>query len=348
MKKQPHVVCEGNPVTCYSWRARPTRSEAELIAMPIVSVIIPCYNGSAFIGATIESVQAQTFQEWELVVVDDGSTDGSAEVVTRYAEADHRVRLVRQPNGGVARARNAGFAAASPESEYLLFLDADDLLVPEMLERLVGYLEENKGVGLVHCDSLLIDKDGRLREERWVGRFAPSPWGGRVLPADHVVTPFVSIYLLAPLIPSLCLIRRSAYEQTPGWDEAIGQPCEDTDLFLHVALRSTVHYVPQGLVYYRVHSAQSTHSEQRLTDQRRKLYAKWGEYVNLTDSDRAVVREAERFRRGRFIGYFGILGARRQLAERNYGRAARILGGALIRMLRQQVLRTVQGDGYWR
>src|SRR5437899_2196138 len=111
--------------------------------MPKVSVVVPCYNAQQYLARTLESVRSQTLHDWECIVVDDGSTDRSAAVVDAYVEDDARVRLLRQPNAGVSRARNAGYAASRPESEYLLFLDADDVLEARMLETLVGHLDRN-------------------------------------------------------------------------------------------------------------------------------------------------------------------------------------------------------------
>jgi hypothetical protein len=100
-------------------------------------------------------------------------------------------------------------------------------------------------------------------------------WGPRVLRADESVTPFESVYTLAGLIPSLTMIRLTIYEQTPGWDESFGQPCEDTDLSLHVALQSEVRYLPEKLLLHRRHSEQSTIDVSHLNKQEEKLYNKW-------------------------------------------------------------------------
>ncbi|CEK16915.1 glycosyltransferase family 2 protein, partial [Chthonomonas calidirosea] len=117
--------------------------------MPKVSVITPMYNAERFIGATIESVRAQTLQDWEHIVVDDGSTDGSTEVVKRYLPLEPRLKLVQQPNGGVSKARNRGFCESSPESDYIVFFDADDIMEAEMLQTLADYLDVNPNVGMV-------------------------------------------------------------------------------------------------------------------------------------------------------------------------------------------------------
>jgi glycosyltransferase involved in cell wall biosynthesis len=98
----------------------------------LVSVVIPCYNQARFLGEAIESVLSQSYRAFEVVVVDDGSTDNTSEVVARYAGADAGVRLIRQENRGLAGARNRGLAEA--EGEYVVFLDSDDRLLPDALQ----------------------------------------------------------------------------------------------------------------------------------------------------------------------------------------------------------------------
>src|SRR5438309_11153343 len=117
--------------------------------MPTVSVIIPCFNTAAFVGTAIRSVVAQTLGDWECVVVDDGSTDGSAAIVEALCANEPRLKLIRKANGGVCTARNAGFRAASPEGRYLIFLDADDCLEPQALEIMTRYMDERPEGGVV-------------------------------------------------------------------------------------------------------------------------------------------------------------------------------------------------------
>ena len=110
--------------------------------MPLVSVITPAYNAAAFIGDAIRSVQAQSFQEWEMIVVDDCSGDGTGAVVERFASEDPRIRLIRRAeNGGSAASRNIALKAAT--GRYIAFLDADDLWLPEKLERQLYFMQEN-------------------------------------------------------------------------------------------------------------------------------------------------------------------------------------------------------------
>ena len=104
-----------------------------------VSVVMPAYNAASTIGSAMRSVALQTHRDWELIVVDDGSTDQTAELAAAAAAADRRIRLIRQRNQGVAAARNAGIEAAT--GRYLAFLDADDTWLPEKLQRQRAFMQ---------------------------------------------------------------------------------------------------------------------------------------------------------------------------------------------------------------
>ena len=110
-------------------------------AAPIVSVVVPIYNGERYLRDSLDSLLAQTFQDFEIICVNDGSTDSSESIINEYAERDSRVKIVNQTNGGVASARNAGIENA--EGRYLLFCDDDDLFASNMLEAMVGTMERN-------------------------------------------------------------------------------------------------------------------------------------------------------------------------------------------------------------
>ena len=93
---------------------------------PIVSIIVPVYNGEPYLSETLDSIRNQSFKNWETVVIDDGSKDGSVGVALGYVNRDPRIRVVQQENSGVANARNSGFAATNPQTEFVIFLDHDD------------------------------------------------------------------------------------------------------------------------------------------------------------------------------------------------------------------------------
>lgn len=118
---------------------------------PLVSVIIPCYNYATYIPETLESLIAQTYANWEAIVVDDGSKDDSAAVVKRYTDLDFRIRYHHQTNGGLSAARNAGLRLA--QGKYLQLLDADDFIAPTKLAYQVASLEADPSITLVYGDT---------------------------------------------------------------------------------------------------------------------------------------------------------------------------------------------------
>jgi glycosyltransferase involved in cell wall biosynthesis len=302
-----------------------------------VSIITPCYKAEHYIGATIESVQRQTLADWEHIVVDDGSPDGAADIVAAAAQEEPRLQLIRQPNRGVSAARNTGFRAADAESDYLLFLDADDCLVPTMLERMAGYMDAHPAVAMVHCGHRYIDNHGELlpqRDTHIMGLPRYVPQGLRVgrLTPDCVETPFVSIYANAGVVPSICMLRRSVYEATSGWDEAFGQHHEDTDLFLQIALRGPVHFFPEELVWYRRHPGQHTYDMSRFGRQQEKLYEKWDRLLPLLEPEQQrIVGEAQRFVQGRVIPWKGWRWGIRHLRRGHVVTTLRFCGGAVRR-----------------
>jgi glycosyltransferase involved in cell wall biosynthesis len=123
----------------------------EMSEQPVVSVVMPAYNYGHFIGATLNSLQAQTFSNWECVVVDDGSTDNTAEVVAEFVKTDPRIKFLQQPNRRQAAARNYGLAHIS--GKYVQFLDADDLIQQHKFERQVEFLEAHDDVDIVYSDT---------------------------------------------------------------------------------------------------------------------------------------------------------------------------------------------------
>lgn len=268
--------------------------------MPKVSIITPCYKAERFIARTLESVRAQTLTDWEHVVVDDGSPDDSARVVLEFAARDPRVRLLRQPNGGMENARNNGYAACSAGSEFLLFLDADDCLEPEALATLAGYLEAHPEVGLAYCARTWVDADDRPLEEanrQPSLRFVPTRRGARPLPDTEPETPLAALVAFHLAIPSSCLIRRAVYAQTDGWDERLRRKgFEDLDMVMRCALLAPVHHVPTVLLHYRRHGD----SASRLTDlagDRTPFAQKWSRGEGLTPEQARRVRRAFDFDR---------------------------------------------------
>ena len=122
----------------------------------LVSIITPCYNGAKYISETIDSVLAQTYENWEMIIIDDGSKDNSAEIVRSYMEKDGRIKFLQQANAGSAAARNNGIRSA--EGQYIALLDADDLWEPEFLAEQTAFMTEKNAV-CVYCSYRCINEN---------------------------------------------------------------------------------------------------------------------------------------------------------------------------------------------
>jgi glycosyltransferase involved in cell wall biosynthesis len=208
---------------------------------PLVSVIMPAYNAAAFIRAAIASALAQTYSNLEVLVVDDGSTDATPHIVAEIAQQDARVKLLQQPNGGVAHARN--FAIEHARGEFIAPLDADDLWMPTKIASQVAAMQEGgPEVGLVYTWWLAIDEAGAIVD-------AGAQWdvAGRVLEA--------LIYCNFIGNASVPLFRRDALKQVGYYDPQLraqnAQGCEDWDITLRVAERYEIHCVLAYLSCYR-------------------------------------------------------------------------------------------------
>ena len=130
--------------------------------MPRVSIIMPAYNASVFLERAVGSVVSQTFSDWELIIIDDGSTDGTAKLADDLAASDGRIQVIHQKNSGVSSARNKGISSAL--GEYIAFLDADDAYEPEFLDALLGVLNDNNA-DCAACSHLRVYPDGRTEAD---------------------------------------------------------------------------------------------------------------------------------------------------------------------------------------
>jgi glycosyltransferase involved in cell wall biosynthesis len=296
-----------------------------------VGVVVPCYQSAATVGDAVRSLVSQTFGNWRLAVVDDGSTDGPGPVIEAAAGGDARVTVLAQDNAGVCAARNAG--ARWLRSELLVFLDADDRFCPEMLEATVGYLDDHAHVGAVYTGHRYVGDDGRLgaqEEGEWPWcRYVTSRWWVRRLSASTATTPFESIFLVAAMLPSMTVMRRSVFEEAGGWDEEFGQVCEDTELFLRIAALAPVHHLSRPLVERRVHGYPADHSD-RFSAQYDKLTRRWEAVASSTDRPLGDLAAASLwFRAHRFYPMRHLSEAREELRVHRFGRAARLVTRAI-------------------
>lgn len=207
---------------------------------PIVSVVIPAFNASRYIGETVATVLAQTVAALEVIVVDDGSADSTAAIVR--AITDDRVRLLSRSNGGVSAARNAGIREARAQ-RFVAFLDADDCWDAEKLERQIAFLDQHPSCVATGCLMRYVSSSGRV-----LGRS-----GHVVTPADRRAMAQAELF---PFPISSFLVRRDVLETVGGFDESLGRPsggAEDLDLLARLAQAGEVACVPSILGSYRIH-----------------------------------------------------------------------------------------------
>jgi glycosyltransferase involved in cell wall biosynthesis len=207
------------------------------MAVPKVTVVMPVYNGERFLRESLDSVCAQTFQDFEVLCVDDGSTDNSAAVLEQYAE---RIRVVRQKNSGQSAARNAGVRLA--KGQYIAFLDQDDLWYPAKLMHQVAVLDAGPDVVLVHCDFDRIDDGGRILQEK----------AGMSERTTALASPMGQLIGEALIFPSAMMIRKTAYEQIGGFHYEL-QGFEDFDLIARLKERGRFMMLNEIGMAYRVH-----------------------------------------------------------------------------------------------
>jgi glycosyltransferase involved in cell wall biosynthesis len=244
---------------------------------PTVAAVIPVYNGGAFVAEAIESVLGQTHPVAECIVVDDGSTDPTAEIVARFGG---RVRLIRQANSGVATARNRGAAAAS--ARYVAFLDADDAWAPEKLERQLAAAGELERPGLVLCDLALFDDVTGAA----LGRAAMRPGPGTL--RDMVLFEGVETVSCS----STALLERALFDALGGFDPALSQSA-DWDLLARALLAGPVVSVPEPLARYRVHGASMSRNVALLEHDMTRAFAKLFARDDLPPDVRDIRRRAE-------------------------------------------------------
>lgn len=207
--------------------------------MPKVDIIIPAYNAARYLPAAIESVIAQTFDDWRILLVDDGSTDNTAEVVAPFAgQLGPKLLYIHQPNAGLPAARNTAIRNSS--AEFLALLDADDVWLPCRLSESLKCFEGRPQVGLSYGFNDRIDPDGNIidtfdrRQKHGEGRIAPYIYTRRVdLPCPTIT------------------FRRSAVDEVGLFDESL-RATEDRDLWFRIALRYEVALAPKVIAHYRI------------------------------------------------------------------------------------------------
>ena len=220
----------------------------------LISIILPAYNAARFLSESVQSVLNQTYTEWELVIVDDGSTDNTAAIGRSFAESDKRIRYLFQQNGGQAAARNKGLQGAG--GDLVAFIDADDLWEPEKLELQLNVLRSTE-VDLVNTDGYIFsDTNGDQENEK----FAIVP--GKTKGAEM----FRLLFAFNRIATLSVLVKRKALEAVGLFDEdRTYQNCEDYDLWMRLAKNGASFYgMQEKLMRYRRHPTATTYTASKL------------------------------------------------------------------------------------
>jgi glycosyltransferase involved in cell wall biosynthesis len=216
--------------------------------MPEVSVIIPTYNSARFIGEALQSVFDQTLKDYELIVVDDGSTDPTKQVIERYG---NKIRYVFQQQGGPAKARNRGIGDSL--GRYIAFLDADDVWLPLKLEKQVCTFHRCPELAMVFTENSIFNESGVCRTS--LGK------GERLMKGDVVK----NIFLHSGVVTSTVMVRSEIFDKIGLFEEEL-RLAEDDNMWVRIAANCEIALINEPLVRYRIHPNEITSDKMRLME----------------------------------------------------------------------------------
>lgn len=276
---------------------------------PCVSVIIPCFNYGHFVGETLDCVRAQTLTNWECLVVDDGSTDGTRHVAEQYAAEDSRIRYIFQPNAGHSAARNTGLRRA--QGHYIQFLDADDAIQSRKLEMQAAYLETHAEIEIVYGEHRYFTTETRQQALEAAVNLSQTPGG----PESDILLRLMQRNIMVIHAP---LFRRRLFDTVGPLDTALAA-AEDWDFWLRCALSGARFHFQnwnQSQALVRHHSASYSHNRRRMLEAILELRTKIG---RLTDDPLLLaINHRKRWEEEAALGkYEGIYG--------DWSRGARLL-----------------------
>jgi len=249
---------------------------------PAISVIVPAYGVAHLLPEALASLQAQDFQDWEAVVIDDGAPDDVAGAVAKFA-GDSRIRLVQTDNGGVSTARNRAVAAS--RAPLLAMLDGDDLLEPDYLAKMIAVMDADATLGFVTCDAVYFGAPER--EGHRFSRYAPQ---AEPVTLDRVLAREFNVYIGT-------VVRRNAYDQVNGFDAKLGA-AEDLDLWIRLLEAGWKGaYVAQPLGRYRRRPNSNSWDEARMLRYAEQVYLNSAQRLGTRPEAATSQRMLEHIRR---------------------------------------------------
>lgn len=204
---------------------------------PKVSVIIPTYNRDRFIGDAVQSVLNQTFRDFEVIVIDDGSTDQTREMVQAFSS--EKLRYIYQPNQGRSNARN--HALRLTNGRYIAFLDSDDLYLPDKLALQVEHMDSHPKIGMIYTSAYCIDENGLLKKEKYEATVSGCIY--------EDIAFFVPVTITLPTV----MVRREVLDKVGGFDEAMAR-FEDTDMWRRISKHYQINALHERTCLLRTHT----------------------------------------------------------------------------------------------
>ena len=305
------------------------------------TVVIPAYNAEEYLATTIASVVRQTHQDWELIVVNDGSSDSTGSIAEEFALADIRIRVCHQNNLGVAAARNNGVSKADPQVEYFLFLDADDVLEDNALDVLVNALVTNKTALAVHGLSRFIDNFGKSHQEgvaEGYGRNRKGIVKGRLVshPLQIPTSFFMLVYLNVIHTPGQVLVRKTTLDAVGLFDTDVS-PTEDWDMWLRITQIGDIATADNVVLNYRRHASNTSSKDKVMQAAEIALRRKLLKSKNLTPEQRQIAlvgyRHSQRYFSGQWL----------KLAQSRFSKGHLIFGVKLLRRAGIHYMRSIVG-----
>jgi glycosyltransferase involved in cell wall biosynthesis len=233
---------------------------------PLVSVIMPVYNGGSILRNAIESIVNQTYKEWEFIIIDDGSTDNTEEIIKEYK--DNRIRYVKQSKCGVTLSLNKGIGIS--KGEFIARQDADDISLPTRLEKQINFLKENKDISLLGTFTNLIDKNGRLIETKTF------PTNNEELQKEIKVS--------NPFIHGSIVMKKESLKEVGLYREQFFM-CQSYDLWLRISEKCNIAIYPEALYNFRIWEHSYTGERMALNNYLRSIASELAEERRLKGKD---------------------------------------------------------------
>ncbi len=224
---------------------------------------MPCFNSGLYVSKTIETILHQTYLDWELKIINDGSSDNTLSILEEISRKDKRIKVFNKENGGYVSARKFGLQFICDTSEYIHFMDSDDLLEKGFYMELISILEDDKDIGAIFSDHVLIDSyDNVIGVPAYGQRYYPTRFWLKKIKDTNPNMPFCSIFSWSKMVEPMVVMRKSVYNGSCGWDDRFGlgkgNIGEGVLLFCEFALNSKIYFLNKQLYFYRKHAEQST------------------------------------------------------------------------------------------